>query len=414
MTAEVKIALVGIGGYGHHYLRHLLHAPAERHIRLVAGIDPAPERCEFLQKLQEANIPLYADLESFYAESSADLAIICTPIHWHTPLTCLALSHGSNVLCEKPVAATIQDADKMAKAEATSPGAVAIGYQWSFSDAIQALKRDVLAGDLGRPLRLRTKAFWPRSTSYFSRADWAGKIKTSAGQWILDSTVNNATAHHLHNMFYILGDTPQTSAQSVNVQAELYRANEIESYDAAALRCHTQQGIEILFYTAHCVPSLIGPVANYEFEHAVVEYAPEGSFLARFHNGHIRDYGDPDATMLNKLWQSVNVARTGGAVACGIKAATSHTLCVNGAQESMWEIAGFPQKLVKMGEWQKENFIWVDGLQEVFEACYDQGVLPSEQGGISWAREGEIIDLREYRFFPSFRNDDESVAVSNG
>jgi predicted dehydrogenase len=77
MTTEVKIALVGIGGYGHYYLRHLLHAPVERHIRLVAGVDPTPEHCGFLQEFKEANIPLYADLEGFYAESSADLAILC-------------------------------------------------------------------------------------------------------------------------------------------------------------------------------------------------------------------------------------------------------------------------------------------------------------------------------------------------
>ena len=38
---------------------------------------------------------------------------------------------------------------------------VAIGYQWSFSDAIQKLKADVIAGIFGKPRRLKTLVLWP-------------------------------------------------------------------------------------------------------------------------------------------------------------------------------------------------------------------------------------------------------------
>ncbi len=202
MTDPIRIALVGLGGYGQFYLRALLGAATRGYdIRLVAGIDPEPERCRNLEQLKAAGVPIYPDLARFYDEvaevsqPAADLVIIAAPIQLHAPLTKLALSQGANVLCEKPVAPTIQEAMGMLEAEKEAEGFVAIGYQWSFSEAIQALKRDVQSGALGQPVRLKTKVLWPRPASYYARNNWAGGLKTPDGHWILDSPANNATAH---------------------------------------------------------------------------------------------------------------------------------------------------------------------------------------------------------------------------
>lgn len=402
MKRIVDVAIVGIGGYGAGYVGELLRAPTGRGVRLVAAVDPAPQRCRHLEKLKAAGIPIYADLEGFYAESWADLAVMATPIHLHAPLTLLALSRGSSVLCEKPLTATIQDATRMAETEAGVSGFVAIGYQWSFSDAIRILKQDVLDGVLGRPLRLKTKVFWPRRASYYGRNDWAGKLKTSKGEWVLDSPVNNAVAHYLHNLFYILGETRETSDWPVDVVAELYRANEIESYDAAAIRCHTKTGAELLFYAAHPVAHDIGPIVEYEFEHAVIEYDRDKNRMlwAHFRDGRTKRYGSPDVCPWNKLWQSVQAVRAGNSVACGINAATAHILCVNGAQESMREITIFPRELVRKEGEAGDCLTWVDGLQEAFEQSYDRDVLPSQDEEFSWARRGELVNLRDYHSFP--------------
>jgi len=400
---EIEIVLAGIGGYGGSYLAALLAAPAEQAVRLVGAADPAPERCAQLDELKERGVPIYDDIADFYSERAADLAVIAAPIHLHAPCTCLALSRGSSVLCEKPLAATIQEARRMAEAEAASPGFVAIGYQWSFSDAIQSLKRDVMAGEFGRPVRLRTWLAWPRPRSYYTRNNWAAAIKSPDGAWVLDSPANNATAHFLHNMFYVLGPTRETSDRPVDVQAELYRANEIENYDTAAIRCHTERGAEILFYTTHAVAERVGPVFCFEFEKATVSYDSDGgsSVAAEFQDGTRRDYGDPNAAGTNKLWQSVAAARTGERVACGIEAATAQTLCINGAQESA-RIAGFPEDLVRIEDCGGgDRLTWVGGLRETLEQCYSRGVLPAECPGLTWARAGAKIGLAGYSSFPS-------------
>ncbi len=402
---KVTVAMVALGGYGNSYLAELFSLSAEHNARFVAGIDPNPVACRYLDAFKETGIPIYPDLDSFYAQSWADLVVLSPPIHLHLPFVQKALAHGSHILCEKPVTATVQDAWKMVEAQRASGKFVGIGYQWSYSAAIQALKRDVLDGILGRPLRLRTKVFWPRGDSYYGRNTWAAKLKSPNGDWILDSPAHNATAHYLHNCFYVLGETRETSAWPVDVQAELYRANPIENYDTAAIRSHTAGGVEILFYTAHPVPNVVGPIFSYEFEHAEVIYeAYSESILAHFRDGSVKNYGNPYADQIGKLWQAVDAVRTGVPLACSIEGAIPEVMCTNGAQESMWEIAEFPQDMrrTRLDVERDDRLTWVEGLQETFEACYDRGVLPSELGSVPWAKPGDLIDLRDYREFPAF------------
>ena len=400
---EVEIVVAGIGGYGGSYLAALLAAPAQQGVRLVGAVDPAPERCARLDDLTERGVPIYDDLAGFYAERAADLAVLAVPIHLHAPCTCLALSRGSSVLCEKPLAAVVQEARRMAEAEAASPGFVAVGYQWSFSDAIQSLKRDIMAGALGRAVRLRTWLAWPRPRSYYGRSDWAAAIRSPDGAWVLDSPANNATAHYLHNMFYVLGPARETSDRPVDVQAELYRANEIENYDTAAIRCHTECGAEILFYTTHAVAERVGPALCFEFEKATVSYDSDSdsSIVAEFADGRRREYGNPFDGAMDKLWESADAVRTGERVACGVAAASAQTLCINGAQESA-EIAAFPRDLVCVEDrGDGDRLTWVDGLREALKQCYDRGVLPAECPGLTWARAGAKIGLAGYSSFPS-------------
>jgi hypothetical protein len=228
---------------------------------------------------------------------------------------------------------------------------------------------------------------------------------------VLDSPVNNATAHYLHNCFYVLGPTRETSARPVDVQAELYRANDIENYDTAALRCRTDNDVELLFFTAHPVDENIGPELIYEFEDAVVRYSATGGageragrLTAQFTDGRIKDYGNPFADDATKLWDAIDAVRTGAPMACGVEAATSHTLAVNGAQESMPEIADFPEHLVVRRDDGGDVLAYVEGLVETLAHCYDAGCLPSEMSTVPWARAGEIVDLTDYEHFPSSGN----------
>lgn len=386
MTETISVALVGLGGYGNRYLGMLVPRDLDG-IRLVAGVDPAPDSCTFLQELEQAGIPIFPDLDAFYREMSADLVIVSTPIHHHAPMTCRALAAGSHVLCEKPLAATMQDAQSMRDAEQKSQRQVAVGFQWSFSAAIIRLKRDILAGRFGKAVRLKTICLSPRNASYYARAPWAGKIKLG-DRWVMDSPVSNATAHYLHNMLYLLGPEEHLSAVPATVAAETYRAKPIENFDTAMLRCITEREEEILFYATHSSCDFGGPISLFEFEQGTVSYpGGDGELVARFADDTTESYGSPTDVSSSKIVLTVEAIRNGTRSRCGIEAASSHLAVVNAIQKSHEEIPVFPESLIQsVDAGDSDSLACVKGLDEVMTQCYDAGLLPAELGGIPWAR----------------------------
>ncbi len=219
---------------------------------------------------------------------------------------------------------------------------------------------------------------------------------------MLDSPVNNATAHYLHNMLYVLGDSIQTSATLVSLTGELYRANDISNFDTGALRCVTDQGVEVLFWSAHAVERLNGPLAVYEFTNATVTFdsaQEEPQFIATFRDGTTKTYGNPNLEQRNKFFQAVDAVRGGTPVACPVEAASAQTLCVNGLQDAVPDITPFPADLVKLCTRGDSPLTYVDGLASALETCFDRNALPSELG-FPWARAGRTVDLTNYGDFP--------------
>ena len=399
--APVSLVLVGIGGMGAVYVRELLDAKESAAFRIAGAVDPDPERCPWLEELRSMGVPVFATLEGFYRNRKAELAVISSPIQFHADQTCLALARGSHVLCEKPVAGTIREARRMIEAERAAGRWVAVGYQWSFSAAVRDLKTDIMDGLFGRPKRLKCLYLWPRDEKYYRRNGWAGKKRDAAGGWVLDSPVQNAMAHDLHNMLYVLGKERHLSAAPAEVEAELYRANPIENYDTAAMRARTGGGAEILFYATHVSRAEKGPVFFYEFEKGGVRCVSRTSGVrAEFEDGARKEYGVPDAGGLNKLWESIRGARTGARPVCGLEAAASQTLCVNGMQDSMPEIRDFPETARHLIEENGSRRIWIEGLAEALEACYAANALPSELG-FPWSAKGRLIKLGTEYSFPN-------------
>ena len=125
---------------------------------------------------------------------------------------------------------------------------------------------------------------------------------------------------------------------------------------------------------------------------------------AEFPDGSRKDYGVPDAEPMNKLWQSIAGVRDEGArPLCGLEAAASQTLCMNGLQDSMPEIRDFPAAMVRTVEGPGAGRLAVatpgakrrivEGLDEALVGCYEAGRLPSEMG-LAWSAAGTAVDLR--------------------
>jgi predicted dehydrogenase len=240
----VSVLMVAIGGYGFHYLKDLLENHDPERCRLAGVVDPSARQSLLWPVVHRLGIPVCASIDEFYdGGNRADLAVVSSPIHCHVPQSLAALEHGSAVLCDKPVSATVQECRELVDAGTRTGRWVMVGYQWSYSQAIQALKKDMRAGLFGKPLRAMALCCWPRDMSYYRRNDWAGRLRhAGSDRWVLDGPANNAMAHFLHNLLYLLGPEPHLSARPGTVQAEMYRAYPIEASDTAACRVITGSG----------------------------------------------------------------------------------------------------------------------------------------------------------------------------
>lgn len=385
----VSLVCVGIGGYGEVLLNDLLANAESRHIELRAAVEPYPDSCRLTPELQRRGIPLYPSLEDFYAAGGkADIALIATPIAFHTRHILCALAGGSNVVCEKPLCADQNDIDTLIAARDKAGKFVHIGYQWSHAAAIETLKNDIMAGRFGAPQLLKTLVLWPRNADYFKRGTgWAGKLRTASGELVYDSIANNAAAHYLHNMFYLLGERINTALAPTDFEARLLRANRIENFDTADIICRFENGAAARFIASHATDRNLNPLFDYAFEKGRVLYSQDavpteipnanlyqpGVIRAIMADGTEKVYGDPFDGVCRKVYLAAARVRAeaDGYERCGIETASVHTRFINRLQETC-TIEDFPaEQIVVNGK-----NTYVTGLYEKMLALYADDGAP--------------------------------------
>src|SRR5665647_2392222 len=107
----IKVALVGIGYIGH------VHASALRQLKnaqVVAIIDNLEDRGR--KVADDINAKYFKNIDELLNNSDADCVDICVPTFAHAEIAIKAANAGKHVLCEKPLALSLQDADAMIKA----------------------------------------------------------------------------------------------------------------------------------------------------------------------------------------------------------------------------------------------------------------------------------------------------------
>ena len=382
---EVKLLLVGFGGYGNIYAGDLLNDPACPPVKIVGVVDPMPENGKYFADYQTRGIPFYPSMDAFFENDTADLAVISTPIQFHTAHILQALAHGCHVLCEKPLCGDPADVDRLIAARDAAGKQVYIGFQWSHSKAIQALKADVMAGKFGAPLEFKTLILWPRDDNYWGRTTkWAGKIKAADGSLIYDSVANNAAAHYLHNMFYVLGDAVNTAQAPTALTADLLRVNPIENFDTARIVCTMQNGAKLHFIASHTIDENVDPMFCYQFEKGTVyfsgEKTPEEKGIhnaaayeyhcvkAVMNDGTVIRYGDPFLEECRKMHLAIRAAggETVGEL-CGIETAAVHTRTI-GRLQTTQTIHDVKKTLIE----RKDGLFFVKGLRERLIDAYER------------------------------------------
>ena len=210
----MKLLLAGISGYGSYYMKLLTEYVDLEKNPLCGVVDPYPEKSPWLSWLKEHGVPVYPSLKAFYEKNTADLVFLATPIALHKPQILEAMEHGSHVLCEKPLTARIQDAFRAERSQ---------GPFWKITGSrlpVVLLRYHAKAETRYTGRCVRPPPFFfhlhilEKDDSYYDPRGWKGKVYDPEKGWYLDSVATNATAHYLHGLLFLLGDTMDTAAMA--------------------------------------------------------------------------------------------------------------------------------------------------------------------------------------------------------
>ena len=135
MNKPVKVAVVGAGQFGRNHLRVVSSLP---NAKLVAICDADPARAK--AAAEEFGVPA---VELSNLVGLADAAIVAVPTSAHAAIGCALLNAGLDVLMEKPIASTLEEAQQLIDAADHNSRILQIGHLERFNPAVQAVTKRI-------------------------------------------------------------------------------------------------------------------------------------------------------------------------------------------------------------------------------------------------------------------------------
>lgn len=141
----IKVLLVGVGGMGGCHLGE--YRKLKDSCTLAAVADVETEKTK--EKVKEDGIKVYYDYKEAIEKEQPDVVDICTPSYMHADMAVYALSHGCNVLCEKPMALNSEDCKRMKQCAEENNKLLMTAHVVRFMSPYVYLREQIQSGKMG-------------------------------------------------------------------------------------------------------------------------------------------------------------------------------------------------------------------------------------------------------------------------
>ena len=195
---KLNVAVIGCGDMGRN---HATQWQAVQDAHIVAVADPIQERRE---KLAESTGAIaYSDWRDAILHEDVNVVSVCTPVCFHSEISVFAAEHGRHVLCEKPIALTLEQADDMIRAAKANNVLLSTSLQYRGFARNARYRQLIREGAFGGPIFVR----------YMDIREVRPKLamhrKSMNGGPIIDMA-----GHYFDTMRYLTGEEPvSVSAQ---------------------------------------------------------------------------------------------------------------------------------------------------------------------------------------------------------
>lgn len=193
----IRIAIVGTGNIANAHVQAYLQFPERCHIAYL--VDIVPEKARRMREKYGLDAEVMDDHQALLPLQDIDLVDVCTPPYVHAQISINCLRSGKNVVCEKPMAASLEECDQMLRARDESGKRLSIIAQNRFRQPIRNLKA-LLDSGLAGPVRCaQVDSFWWRGHCYYDLW-WRGTWEKEGG----GCTLNHAV-HHIDMLLWMMG-----------------------------------------------------------------------------------------------------------------------------------------------------------------------------------------------------------------
>ncbi|SFU95949.1 Predicted dehydrogenase [Polaromonas sp. YR568] len=200
-SATLGIAVAGAGLIGR---RHIELIQANPRTRLCAVVDPQPASKDFAAGLRVPHFESLEDLFTGPAGAQPDGVILATPNHLHVPGALVCAQHRVPALIEKPVADSLEAGLQLAEVLAHNPTPMLVGHHRRYSSTLQAARKAIHSGLLGRVVTVTGSAQFYKPDSYFAQGAWRAQ---PGGGPILINLI-----HEMDNLRYLCGELESVHA----------------------------------------------------------------------------------------------------------------------------------------------------------------------------------------------------------
>lgn len=235
--------MVGVGIVGCGAITKYRHAPefsTNQYSKIIGYFNPTYEKAQVLAA--EYGGKVYACFEGMLEDPLVDAVCICTPNKYHAAMSIAAMKAGKHVLCEKPIAATIEEADKMIETAERTKKLLMIAHDLKFEFAHEKAKEIICNGDMGKILSFRTTfghggpEHWSTDQSMNS---WFFKRENACS-----GVMGDLGIHMAHLIEWLIGDPiEEVKAFSSVRDKKLENGDPVETYDNSICLLRTKSGI---------------------------------------------------------------------------------------------------------------------------------------------------------------------------
>ena len=288
-TGKLRVGIIGCGAIHHH---HATAIAADSRLELAGFADIELARAESSAKTYGGRA--YSDYLELIDAERLDAVHICTPHYLHEPMAIEAMRRGCDVFCEKPMAISVEGAQRMSDVARETGKRLGICFQNRFRETAQLVMHRLRSGELGRVLGAKASMTWNRGLDYYRSGAWRGLWATEGGGVLINQSI-----HTLDLLDQFCGGFASVSA---HVDRFLLR-EPYEVEDTATANFMMRSGGNALFFVTNCYAVSTPPEISVVCEKATLTLADE--LTIEYDNGRRDVFEDPPTPVNGKVvWGS--------------------------------------------------------------------------------------------------------------